>query len=517
MKFDFEFRLNKINCIKVRYAMFAKKLNIYSSFLAPAILVSTMFLPNLALASNFDYDGKWSVNLACGKLIVQGNSPAAFTQHETWIIENGRTKYTRLGANESTTSWTIEIKDKKISLSGYGTRVSASWQWKMNGEFTNDKSFNLKGEMYSNGNRIRDCSGIGSLVTASERSLAGKKLPDQVASVNQTTPSAKPIAPSTKGAVPTTQRITESNPKPTSPAVQVTQNNAQVGQGNIQVAQSNAPVGQGNAPVAQSNAQISQTNTNVVQNNVQNNTNLVQNNTKVIQNNTQVVQNNSQIVAPPPKESPKESTIVVANINVANDTKRITSNSLDNQKKTSSNEVWVSFDPSIPLQQRQFCRIVENFRTELVISKATKNDIKVNETYRNLMQSLTSLLPDGKFQGWLMRTVRVGQERDGSADVLLQLPCNVLVGSNTCGNNPNNFTGIVPEDSRIYTELAKMTIGDFAITNGQFIYSDDKVFDRNRSVASFQYMPASSHCKAKEFKTNPDFFGVKLDTLSTIK
>jgi len=478
--------------------MFVKKLNIYSSFLAPVILVSTMFLPNSAQASSFDYDGKWSVNLACGTSIGPGKAPA-FTQHESWIIENGSSKYTRLGANNSTTSWTIEIKDKKISLNGYATGVSSAWQWKMNGEFTNDKSLNLKGEMYSNGNRIRDCSGTGSVVTPSERSLAGKKIPAQVASVNQTTPSAKPIAPSTQGVPPTIQRITESKPKPNSPAVQVTQNNAQVDQSNVQV--------------AQSNAQISQVNTNVVQNNVQNNTNLVQNNTKVIQNNTQVVQNNSKVVAPPPKES----TIVVANINVANDTKRITSNTLDNQKKTSSNEVWVSFDPSIPLQQRQFCRIVENFRTELVISKATKNEIKVNETYRNLMQSLTSLLPDGKFQGWLMRTVRVAQERNGSADVLLQLPCNVLVGSNTCGNNSNNFTGIVPEGSRIYTELAKISVGDFAITNGQFIYSDDKVFDRNRSVASFQYMPAASHCKAKEFKTNPDFFGVTLDTLSTIK
>ena len=114
-------------------------------------------------------------------------------------------------------------------------------------------------------------------------------------------------------------------------------------------------------------------------------------------------------------------------------------------------------------------------------------------------------------------TVGVAQANDGSADVLMELPCNVYVGSNACDTNPKNFSGLIPEGSRMYTELAKMTVGDFVLTNGEFVYSDNKAFDRNRSVASFQYMPAASHCKAKEFKTSTEFFGVSLNTVSTIK
>jgi hypothetical protein len=196
---------------------------------------------------------------------------------------------------------------------------------------------------------------------------------------------------------------------------------------------------------------------------------------------------------------------------------QLTTNPIDRQKKTSDNEVWVSFNPSITVQERQFCRIIENFRTANIIAQQTKNQIKVNETFRDLSQSLNALLPDGKFQGWIMRAVFVSQASDGSAEVLLELPCNVYVGSNACDANPQNFYGTAPEGSRIYTELAKMTIGDFALTSGQFVYTDDKAFDRNRSVASFRFLKTASHCRAKEMPSETEFFGLKLEVISTIK
>lgn len=202
---------------------------------------------------------------------------------------------------------------------------------------------------------------------------------------------------------------------------------------------------------------------------------------------------------------------------VPNQPTQVTTNPIDQIKKTSGNEVWISFNPSISVQERQFCRIVENFRTENALALQSKNQIKVNETYRSLTQSLNSLLPDGKFQGWVMRTVAVDQASDGSAEVLLELPCNIYVGSNACDANPSNYYGTAPEGSRMYTELAKMTVGDFALTSGQFVYTDDKAFDKTRSVASFRYMRTAAHCKAKEVAADTEFFGIKLDVISTIK
>jgi len=238
------------------------------------------------------------------------------------------------------------------------------------------------------------------------------------------------------------------------------------------------------------------------------------------------------LTTPPPTPVPATSTspartAAIANVdvpvkapvgqNVPNQPTQVTTNPLDQIKKTSGNEVWISFNPSISVQERQFCRIVENFRTENALAIQSKNQIKVNETFRSLSQSLNSLLPDGKFQGWVMRTVGVDQAPDGSAEVLFEMPCNIYVGSNACDANPSNYYGTAPEGSRMYTELAKMTVGDFALTSGQFVYTDEKAFDKNRSVASFRFMRTAAHCKAKQVAIDSEFFGIKLDVISTIK
>lgn len=196
---------------------------------------------------------------------------------------------------------------------------------------------------------------------------------------------------------------------------------------------------------------------------------------------------------------------------------KVTANPVDKLNKKSPNDVWINFNPSITVQERQFCRLIDNYRTELGAATATQNQIKINETHRNLVQALNSLLPDGKFQGWVMRSVSVGQASDGSADILFQLPCDVVVGSNACDANPKNFYGTIPEGSRLYTELSKMTVGDFALVSGEFVYADPKVFDKSRSVASFGFMKTADHCKAKSIAVGSDFFGIRMNTLSMIK
>jgi hypothetical protein len=194
---------------------------------------------------------------------------------------------------------------------------------------------------------------------------------------------------------------------------------------------------------------------------------------------------------------------------------KVTTNPIDSLKKTGPNDVWINFNPSITVQERQFCRLVENYRADYASAQASRNQIKVNEANKNFNQALNSLLPDGKFQGWVMRNTMVAQASDGSADVLFEMPCNVYVGSNAC--DPKNFYGTIPEGSRVYTELAKITVGDFGLVSGKFGYVDEKAFDKNRSVASFVFMKSPDHCKANLMKTSSEFFGVKVDVLSTIK
>jgi hypothetical protein len=194
---------------------------------------------------------------------------------------------------------------------------------------------------------------------------------------------------------------------------------------------------------------------------------------------------------------------------------KVTTNPIDSLKKTGPNDVWINFNPSITVQERQFCRLIENYRADYASAEVSKNQIKINEANKNFTQALNSLLPDGKFQGWVMRNTMVAQASNGSADVLFEMPCNVYVGSNAC--DPKNSLGTISEGSRVYTELAKMTVGDFGLVSGTFGYADEKTFDKNRSVASFVFMKSPSHCKANLMKTTSEFFGVKVDGLSTIK
>lgn len=232
------------------------------------------------------------------------------------------------------------------------------------------------------------------------------------------------------------------------------------------------------------------------------------------------------VSTPPPKPVPATAgyparTAAIANVDVSKagplPPTKVTTNPIDKIKKTGPNDVWINFNPSITVQERQFCRLVENYRAEYAAAQASNNQIKVNESLKAFTQALNSLLPDGKFQGWVMRAVSIAQASDGSADVLFELPCKVYVGSNTCDSNPKNFYGTVAEGSRVYTELAKMTVNDFALTGGRFVYAEEKVFDKTRSVASYGYMKTGAHCKSKAMPNNSEFFGVGLETLSTIK
>ena len=196
---------------------------------------------------------------------------------------------------------------------------------------------------------------------------------------------------------------------------------------------------------------------------------------------------------------------------------QITSNPIDTRRPTSTNEVWLNLNPSIAIQQRQFCRVLENFRVARSNAEATKNEIRVNLVYRELSQSLNALMPDGKFQNWILRADSVTQASDGSAEVFLELPCGVYIGSNACDKDPKKFYGTAPEGSMLYTELSKITSNDFVVASGEFFFADSKTFDKGRSVASFRMIKAANHCRAKEVPADSDFYGAKISIISTIK
>lgn len=189
------------------------------------------------------------------------------------------------------------------------------------------------------------------------------------------------------------------------------------------------------------------------------------------------------------------------------------------QRGTGSAESWAIYKSGVPFQQQQFCRILENFREDLAVAQAQRNQIKENMAYRTREQRLTALMPDGNFVNWIVRAVSVKQASDGSASVLFELPCEVVIGSHACGQNAKSFIGTIPENSRLYSELVAISVGDFLGVSGNFNFVDEKAaFQKGRSVASFRAMKSDAHCEAKDIsKSGTDFFASAISTLSTLK
>ena len=189
------------------------------------------------------------------------------------------------------------------------------------------------------------------------------------------------------------------------------------------------------------------------------------------------------------------------------------------QNKTGTANGWATYKSAVPFQQNQFCRLVENFRDEIESARNAKNQIKENMAYKNRQLRLNALLPNGNFSNWIVRSLSVMQASDGSAAVLFEMPCDVVVGSYACGNNTNEFIGTIAENSMQYTELAQINVGDFIGVSGSFDFGKDATaFDGKRSVASYKNMPIGSHCKGSSMGLKgSEFFAVKTDFLSVLK
>jgi hypothetical protein len=152
-------------------------------------------------------------------------------------------------------------------------------------------------------------------------------------------------------------------------------------------------------------------------------------------------------------------------------------------------------------------------------ARIQKNQIKENVAFRTREQRLTALLPDGNFSNWIVRAVSVKQASDGSAAVLFELPCEIIIGSHACGQNVRSFIGTIPENSRLYVELSTISVGDFLGVSGTFNFVEEKAaFQKGRSVASFRAMAADAHREAKDVaKAGVDFFASSIQTLSNLK
>jgi len=169
--------------------------NFYKSLFC---LILVLFSP-VILAGQSDYDGKWSVNVACTENTNNRQPPFAYS--EVWDIKNGLiNQVTNRNSNNGViqTKWTGSISSNgKLSYSGENTRGTEK-PFYINGEgsITGVTSFQSTAEMIGQiGRKVRDCtlqfssleSAVGSLAYL-QRHPEVKKPTPQPEIAKQSTP-----------------------------------------------------------------------------------------------------------------------------------------------------------------------------------------------------------------------------------------------------------------------------------------------------------------------------------------
>ena len=91
---------------------------------------------------------------------------------------------------------------------------------------------------------------------------------------------------------------------------------------------------------------------------------------------------------------------------------------------------WVLRVAAVPMQQQQFCRIVDQFHDRLGEVYETRNDIKKNSMYRDCQLSMAALLPGGEFRqlGRSGQRGHTGAGRQRGRNAPTPVPCHAGIG-----------------------------------------------------------------------------------------
>lgn len=178
-------------------------------------------------------------------------------------------------------------------------------------------------------------------------------------------------------------------------------------------------------------------------------------------------------------------------------------------------EDWMMRVAAVPVQQQQFCRIVDRFYDDLDNVYKTRNDIKKNALFRDRHQDLAALLPGGAINSWIVRVIEVTQAPDGSAAVLLQPPCRAMLGSDACGSDQKKIRATIPPKSLMYRELSRVNTGDFVTISGKIIYAQESYADQ--PLPQYALYQAGKHCTDVSGAKSQDVFVTELTNLAVLK
>lgn len=165
---------------------------------------------------------------------------------------------------------------------------------------------------------------------------------------------------------------------------------------------------------------------------------------------------------------------------------------------------WMMRVAAVPIQQQQFCRIVDRFYGDLEQVYLARNEIKQNALYRDRKLDLATLLPAGEFANWVVQVKEVVQAADGSAAVMLQPPCRAMLGSDACQKDPSKIRATISTASPLYRELARVSAGDFVIVSGKLLYAE--AANADEALPTYAVYRPGQHCSSTDGAKQEDVF-----------
>ena len=165
---------------------------------------------------------------------------------------------------------------------------------------------------------------------------------------------------------------------------------------------------------------------------------------------------------------------------------------------------WSSVEQYIPVRQKAFCNLMNQYETKAQDAEESRNQIRQNQVQENRGQDLLALIPDGKFENWLVEVRDVMVIPNGDAAYEMRLQCGVLLGSGKTAEG-QQYAATAKKGSVIYNQLAGVSAGDFVLINGGLIqFKDLNANDGRLAFASL--LQGKSVKKFKRFNERVKYY-----------
>ena len=176
---------------------------------------------------------------------------------------------------------------------------------------------------------------------------------------------------------------------------------------------------------------------------------------------------------------------------------------------------WMLRVAAVPVQEQQFCKIVDRFYNDIADAHKARNEIRKNILFRERLENFATLLPKGSFENWVVRIKEITEAPDGSAAVVLQPPCRAMLGSDVCKRGGAPIQATIRPETAMFRELAKLSSGDFVVVSGRILYAQN--FNPNQPLPTYALFEAGSYCSAVEGGAQEDVFVTEVNYLVGIR